>query len=252
MVMKIVIVGGTGLIGSKLASLLSARAFDVVVASPSTGVNSRTGEGLDAALQGAHVVVDVTNAPSFDPSEVLDFFKTSTRNLIAAEKKAGVQHHVLLSIVGTDELPGNGYFMAKAAQEALIERSGIPYSIIRATQFMEFMATIADAGTADGEARLSTANFQPIAADDLAGFLADTVIHAPTNGIVDVAGPEKGRMCDIIGRYLRFSGDPRKVTPDSNAGYFGCALEENSLVPVSKVHLGTTDIERWASVAKAA
>ncbi|WP_353505110.1 NAD(P)H-binding protein [Agrobacterium sp. 33MFTa1.1] len=196
--------------------------------------------------------MDVTNPPSFDPGEVLDFFKTSTRNLLAAEKKAGVQHHVLLSIVGTDGLPGNGHFLAKAAQEALIEGSGVPYTIVRATQFMEFMAMIADAGTTDSEARLSTANFQPIAADDLAGFLADTVGKAPANGIVDVAGPEKGRMCDIIGRYLRSVGDSRKVTPDSSAGYFGCALEENSLVPVGQASLGPTGIEQWANSAKAA
>ncbi|OAE49244.1 SDR family oxidoreductase [Agrobacterium tumefaciens] len=250
--MKIVVVGGTGLIGSKVASLLSARRLEVVVASPSTGVNSRTGEGLDAALHGANVVLDVTNAPSFDPGEVMDFFKTSTKNLLAAEKKAGVQHHVLLSIVGTDCLPGNGYFLAKAAQEALIEGSGVPYTIVRATQFMEFMATIADAGATDGEVRLSTANFQPIAADDLAGLLDDAVGKPPANGVVDVAGPEKGRMCDIIGRYLRAIGDSRKVTPDSSAGYFGSALEENSLVPVGKARLGSTGIEQWANSAKAA
>ncbi len=250
--MKIVVVGGTGLIGSKVASLLSARAHEVVVASPSTGVNSVTGEGLEAALRGAHVVVDVTNAPSFDPSEVMEFFKASTRNLMAAEKTAGVKHHVLLSIVGTDGLPGNGYFVAKAAQEALIEESGIPYTIVRATQFMEFMGTIADAGTSGGEARLSVGHFQPIAADDLAGLLVEAITSPPVNAIVDVAGSERGRMCDIIERYLKAIGDPRKVVADPAAGYFGSPLAQNSLVPLGKARLGATKLEDWATKRKAA
>lgn len=250
--MKIVVVGGTGLVGSKVAGLLSARHLEVVVASPSTGINSITGEGLDAALQGADVVVDVTNAPSFDAAEVMKFFNVSTTNLLAAEKKAGVGHHVVLSIVGTDGLPGNGYFVAKAAQEALLEKSGVPFSIIRATQFMEFMGTIADAGASGGETRLSTSNFQPIAVDDLAEFLVDAIIGSPLNGSIDVAGPDRGRMCDIIAQYLEAVGDPRKVVPDASAGYFGCALEENSLVPLGEARIGSTNIATWAQRARAA
>lgn len=250
--MKIVVVGGTGLVGSKVVASLSARSIEVVVASPSTGVNSRTGEGLDEALVGAEVVVDLTNAPSFDPADVMDFFKESTSNLLDAEKKAGVRHHVVLSIVGTDDLPGNPYFVAKSAQETLVREAGIPYTIVRATQFMEFMGTIADGATAGGVTRLSTGNFQPIAVVDLAGFLVDAIVDAPKNGVIDVAGPDRSSMADIIGRYLQAIGDNRSTTPDPNAGYFGCALKENSLVPLGEARIGSTTIEQWVNQAKAA
>jgi uncharacterized protein YbjT (DUF2867 family) len=251
-IMKIVIAGGTGLIGRKLVSLLSNRFHEVVVASPSAGVNSITGVGLEKAFEGADVVVDVTNPPTFDPAAVMDFFTTSTKNLLSAGKNAGVTHHVVLSIVGTDSLPQNGYFVAKVAQEKLVQESGIPYSIVRATQFMEFMGTIADGATADGEVRLSTANFQPIAADDLAELLADVAAYFPLNRIVDAAGPDRGRMCDLIGGYLASIGDTRIVKADPEAGYFGCPLDENSLVPLGDRRIGSLNIEKWSQRPKAA
>jgi uncharacterized protein YbjT (DUF2867 family) len=243
--MKIVIIGGTGLIGSKTATILRQGGHEVIAASPSTGVNSITGEGLAAALQGAQVVVDLTNAPSWADQEVLDFFQTSSRNILAAEAAAGVRHHVALSIVGTDRMPDNGYFRAKVAQEALISASGNPYTIVRATQFMEFLGGIADAGMSDGVARLSPGQFQPIASDDVAAFVADAVLAAPRNGIVEIAGPERAPLNEFIGRYLKAVGDARTVVADPEARYFGGRVEELSLVPLAEARLGRIALDEF-------
>jgi len=245
--MKIVIIGGTGLIGSKTAAILRQGGHEVVAASPSTGVNSITGEGLDAALRGAQVVVDLTNAPSWADQEVLDFFQTSSRNILAAEAAAGVRHHVALSIVGTDRMPDNGYFRAKVAQEALIAASGNPYTIIRATQFMEFLGGIADAGMRDGAAHLAPGQFQPIASDDVAAFVADEVVGAPRNGIVEIAGPERAPLHAFIGRYLQAVGDSRMVVADPEARYFGGRVEELSLVPLAEARLGRIALHEFLS-----
>src|SRR6188474_133987 len=209
--MKIVVIGGTGLIGSKVVNILRQRGHEVVAASPSSGVNTLTGEGLAAALRGAQVVVDVANSPSFEDRAVLEFFETSGRNLLAAEAAAGVRHHVALSIVGIDRTPDNGYFRAKVAQEKLIEKSGIPYTIIRSTQFLEFLGGIAASGTDGNSVRLSPGLFQPIAADDVAAVVADVALAAPRNGIVEIAGPERAPFNEIVARYLKAIGDPREV-----------------------------------------
>lgn len=236
--MKIVIIGGTGLIGSKTATILRQGGHEVIAASPSTGVNSITGEGLQQALHGAKVVLDLSNAPSWADQEVMDFFQTSSRNILAAEAAAGVRHHVALSIVGTDRMPDNGYFRAKVAQEVLIAASGNPYTIIRATQFMEFLGGIADAGMSDGAARLAPGQFQPIASDDVAAFVADEALGAPRNGIVEIAGPERAPLNAFIGRYLKAVGDGREVVADPEARYFGGRVEELSLVPLADARLG--------------
>jgi len=243
--MKIVIIGGTGLIGSKTATILRQGGHEVIAASPSTGVNSISGEGLEAALRGAQVVVDLSNAPSWGDEEVLDFFQTSSRNILAAEAAAGVRHHVALSIVGTDRMPDNGYFRAKVAQEALIAASGNPYTIIRATQFMEFLGGIADAGTVDGAARLAPGQFQPIASDDVAAFVADEVLGAARNGIVEIAGPERAPLNALIGRYLQAVGDTRMVVADPEARYFGGRVEELSLVPLGEARLGRITLDEF-------
>ncbi|HYP58458.1 MAG TPA: SDR family oxidoreductase, partial [Beijerinckia sp.] len=219
--MKIVVIGGTGLIGSKTAAILRQGGHEVLAASPKSGVNSITGEGLKEAMAGAQVVIDLANSPSFEDKAVLDFFETSGRNLVAAEAAAGVPHHVVLSIVGTDRMPDNGYFRAKVAQEKLIETSGIPYTIIRSTQFMEFLGGIA-ASSADGNiVRLSPGLFQPIAADDVAAIVAEVALAAPRNGIIEIAGPERAPFNEIVARYLQAVGDPRAVVSDPEARYFG-------------------------------
>src|SRR6185437_8480230 len=219
--MKIVVIGGTGLIGSKTVAILRQGGHEVVAASPKSGVNSITGEGLKEAISGAQVVIDLANSPSFEDSAVLEFFKTSGRNLLATETAAGVRHHIALSIVGTDRSPDNGYFRAKVAQEKLIEASGIPYTIIRATQFMEFLGGIA-ASSADGNmVRLSPGLFQPIAADDVAPIVAEVALAAPRSGIVEIAGPERAPFTEIVARYLKQVGDPREVVCDPEARYFG-------------------------------
>src|SRR3954464_16027892 len=232
--MKVVIIGGTGLIGSKTAAILRQGGHEVIAGSPSTGVNTITGEGLSQVLAGTQVVVDLSNSPSFEDKAVLEFFETSGRNLLAAEAEAGVRHHVALSIVGTDRTPDNGYFRAKVAQETLIEASGIPYTIIRATQFMEFLGGIAASSAEGDQVRISTGLFQPIAADDVAATVADVALATPTNGIVEIAGPERAPFNEIIARYLRAVGDPREVVRDPEALYFGGRVEEFSLVPVGE------------------
>ncbi len=236
--MKVVVIGGSGLIGSKTVAILRQGGYEVVVASPKTGVNSITGEGLKGAMADAPVVVDLANSPSFEDKAALEFFETSGRNLLAAEAAAGVPHHVALSIVGTDRMPDCGYFRAKVAQEKLIETSGIPYTIIRSTQFLEFLGGIA-ASSADGNmVRLSPGLFQPIAADDVAAIVADVALGAPRNGIVEIAGPERAPFNEIVARYLKAIGDPRQVVSDPEARYFGGRVGERSLVPLDEARLG--------------
>jgi uncharacterized protein YbjT (DUF2867 family) len=248
--MKIVVIGGTGLIGSKTVAILRQGGHEVVAASPKSGINTITGEGLDEALAGAQVVVDLANSPSFEDKAVLEFFETSGRNLLAAEAAAGVQHHVALSIVGTDRTPDNGYFRAKVAQEKLIEASGIPYTIIRATQFMEFLGGIA-ASSADGNVvRLSTGLFQPIAAEDVAPVVADVALTPPRNGIVEIAGPERAPFDEIVARYLKAVGDPREVVRDPEARYWGGRVEERSLVPLGEARLGRIGLDEWLRRSK--
>jgi uncharacterized protein YbjT (DUF2867 family) len=243
--MKIVVIGGTGLIGSKTVAILRQGGHEVVAASPKGGVNSITGEGLKEAMAGAQVVVDLANSPSFEDRAVLEFFETSGRNLLAAEAAAGVRHHVALSIVGTDRTPDNGYFRAKVAQEKLIEASGIPYTIIRATQFMEFLGAIADSSMDGNTVRLAPGLFQPIAADDVAAVVADVALAAPRNGIVDIAGPERAPFNEIIARYLKAVGDPRQVVRDPEARYWGGRVEERSLVPLGEARLGRIGLDEW-------
>ena len=243
--MKTVITGGTGLIGSKTAGILRQAGHEVVAAAPRTGVNTITGEGLAAALAGAQAVVDLVNSPSFEKAAVLAFFETTSRNLLAAEAAAGVSHHVALSVVGVDRMPDNGYFRAKIAQEHLIEASGIPYTIVRATQFMEFLAGIVASDAGADTVRMSPGLFQPIAADDVAAFVADAALAAPANGIVEIAGPERAPMVQMVARYLKAVGDPRAVVSDSDARYFGGRVEEFSLVPLGAVRRGSIGFDEW-------
>ena len=242
--MKIVVIGGTGLIGSKTVAILRQGGHEVVAASPQSGTNTITGEGLREAMAGAQVVIDLANSPSFEDKAVLEFFETSGRNLLAAEAAAGVRHHVALSIVGTDR-SDNGYFRAKVAQEKLIETSGIPYTIIRSTQFLEFLGGIA-ASSADGNmVRLSPGLFQPIAADDVAANVAEVALAAPRNGIVEIAGPERAPFNEIVARYLKAVGDPREVVSDPEARYYGGRVEEKSLVPLGEARLGRIGLDEW-------
>jgi uncharacterized protein YbjT (DUF2867 family) len=243
--MKIVVIGGTGLIGSKTVAILRQGGHEVLAASPNSGVNTITGEGLKEALAGAQVVVDLANSPSFEDKAVLEFFQTAGRNLHAAEKAAGVQHHVALSIVGTDRTPENGYFRAKVAQEKLIEASGIPYTIIRSTQFMEFLRSIAAEATNGNTVRISPGLFQPIASDDVAANVAHVALAQPRNGIVEIAGPERAPFYEIVAGYLKAIGDPREVVSDPEARYFGGRVEERSLVPLGEARLGRIDIDEW-------
>lgn len=243
--MTIVVIGGTGLIGSKVTALLRAQGHEVLAAAPSNGVNTLTGEGLPDALAGASVVIDLANSPSFEPSAVLEFFTISGRNLLAAEAAAGIRHHVALSIVGADRSPDNGYFRGKVAQEALIEAAGIPYTIIRATQFMEFVGGIAEAGAEGDAVRLSPGPFQPIAADDVAAIVAETALGAPHDGTVEIAGPERGPLSEFAERFLRSVGDGRRVVSDSEARYFGSRVAEHSLVPLAGARLGAIGFEQW-------
>ena len=250
--MKIVVIGGTGLIGSKTVAILRQAGHEAIAASPSKGIDSYTGEGLREAMSGAQVVIDLANAPSWEPGAVLDFFQTTSRNLLAAEAEAGVQHHVALSIAGTDRMPGNGYFLAKVAQERAIIDSGLPYTVVRATQFMEFLGGIAGAA-ADGDVvKLAPGQFQPIAADDVAALVADVALAVPRNGVVEIAGPERAPLDEFIARYLKAVGDPRAVVRDPEARYFGGRVEELSLVPLGMARLGRTGMEEWLRGAQAA
>jgi uncharacterized protein YbjT (DUF2867 family) len=250
--MKIVVIGGTGLIGTRTVAILRHGGHEVLAASPKSGVNTITGAGLKEALAGAQVVIDLANSPSFEDKAVLEFFETSGRNLLAAEAAAGIRHHVALSIVGTDRTPDNGYFRAKVAQEKLIEASGIPYTIVRATQFMEFLGGIAASGADGNKVRLSPGLFQPIAADDAAPIVAEVALAAPRNGIVEIAGPERAPFNEIIARYLKAVGDPREVMRDPEARYFGGRVEERSLVPLGEARLGRIGLDEWLRRSQAA
>src|SRR5712664_1967930 len=249
--MKIVVMGGTGLIGWKTVVILRQGGHEVVAASPNTGVNTITGEGLKGALAGAQVVIDLSNSPSFEEKAVLEFFETSGRNLLAAEAAAGVRHHVALSIVGTDRTPDNGDFRAKVAQEKLIKTSGIPYTIIRSTQFLEFLGAIAASSTDGSMVRVSPGLFQPIAADDVAAIVADVALAAPRNGSVEIAGPERAPFNEIIARYLKAVGDPREVVGDPEARYYGGRVEERSLVPLGEARLGHIALDEWLRRSRA-
>ncbi|MBR0869840.1 SDR family oxidoreductase [Bradyrhizobium tropiciagri] len=243
--MKIVVIGGTGLIGSKTVAILRERGHEVVAASPRNGINTITGEGLKEAMANTGLVIDLANSPSFENKAVLEFFETSGRNLLAAESAAGVGHHVALSIVNTDRTPENGYFRAKVAQEKLIEASSIPYTIIRATQFMEFIGAIADAGADGNTVRLSPGLFQPIAAEDVSALVAEIALEPPRNGIVDIAGPDRAPLDEIVVRYLKAKGDPRQVVRDPDALYWGGRVEQHSLVPLGEARLGRIDLSEW-------
>lgn len=244
---KIVVIGGSGLIGAKLVNNLRQRSHAVVAASPSSGVNTVTGEGLAEALAGAQVVVDVANSPSFEDQAAREFFERSGRHLLAAEAAAGVGHHVALSVVGTDRLQESGYFRAKLAQEDLVKTSGIPYTIVRATQFFEFMGGIAQFSTVGQTVHLPPARFQPVAADDLADALADVALGAPANGTVEVAGPERVGLDELVRRFLRATGDPREVVTDAQARYFGLAVNDQSLTPGVSPRLAPTRFDAWLS-----
>jgi uncharacterized protein YbjT (DUF2867 family) len=243
--MKIVVIGGTGLIGSKTVARLRRKGHDVVAASPSSGVNTLTGEGLAETLAGAEVVIDLANSPSFDEAAAVAFFEAAGRNLLAAEKAAGVGHHVALSVVGTERLGKSGYFRGKMVQEALIRASGVPYTIVHSTQFLDFLGAIASEA-ADGEVvRVSTGHVQPIASDDVADAMADVALAAPANGVFEIAGPERARLCDIVGRYLALTGDPRPVVASPDARYFGYVLEDDTLVPGPGARIGHIGLEEW-------
>lgn len=250
--MKIVVIGGSGLIGTKLVKMLRETGRDVVAASPSSGVNTITGEGLSEALAGAQVVVDVANAPSWEADAVLKFFETSGRNLLAAEAVAGVKHHVALSVVGTERLLASGYFRAKMAQENLIKAAGIPYTIVRATQFFEFVGTIAQTATDGQTVRLPPAMMQPIAAEDLAAALADVAVKEPLNATIELAGPEPIRMDELVRRFLSANGDERRVKTDVQALYYGIKDNDQSLTPGERPRLGPTRFDDWLSTRSTA
>jgi len=249
--LKLVVIGGTGLIGSKTVAILRQRGHEVLAASPQSGVNTITGEGLKEAVAGAQTVIDLANSPSFEDKAVMEFFEASERRLLPAEASAGVRHHVALSIVAIDRTD-NGYFRAKVAQEKLIERSGIPYTIVRSTQFMEFLRGIADSSTDGNKVRLPLVLFQPIAADDVAAFVAEAALAAPRNGIVEIAGPERTPFNEIVARYLKGVGDPREVVRDPEGRYWGGRVEERSLVPLGEARLGHIGLDEWLRRSQAA
>jgi uncharacterized protein YbjT (DUF2867 family) len=243
--MKIVVIGGTGLIGSKLVDILRKRGHEAIAASPNSGVNTITGEGLDQALANTDVVVDVANSPSFADEAVMEFFTVSGRNLLAAAARAGVKHHVALSVVGTDRLAESGYFRAKIAQEKLIRESGLPYTIVHSTQFFEFLGGIAAAAGQGDAIALSPAFVQPISSDDVAMAMADVTLGAPLNGIVEIAGPDRFRLADLVQQYLAVRKDPRTVHADVHARYFGAELKEDTLVPHGQARLGAVKLQSW-------
>ncbi|GGG17780.1 NmrA family transcriptional regulator [Rhizobium wenxiniae] len=243
--MKIVVIGGTGLVGSKTVARLSKLGHDVLAASPNSGVNTVTGEGLDEALAGAEVVIDLANSPSFEEKAAMDFFEAAGRNLFAAEKKAGVRHHVALSVVGTDRMQAMGYFRAKLLQEEHIQKSGIPFTIVHATQFFEFVGAIAQSATEGSIVRAPTGAFQPIAADNVADAMAKVAVGQPMNSITEIAGPDRGPMNEFIARYLKATNDPRTVTADPTARYFEVEIDDRTLVPDAGAHLGDIRFEDW-------
>lgn len=243
--LKIVVIGGSGLIGTKLVNILRQHGQEVVVASPSSGVNTITGEGLAKALTGAQVVVDVSNAPSWEDKDVLEFFESSGRNLSTVEATAGVGHHVALSVVGTERLLASGYFRAKMAQENLIKASGIPYTIVRATQFFEFLGGIAQLSTVGQTVHLPPALWQPIAADDVASELAEVTLGAPVNGLVELAGPERAGLDELVRRFLGATKDPREVITDVDARYYGLVVNDQSLTPGTNPRIGATSFTDW-------
>jgi uncharacterized protein YbjT (DUF2867 family) len=245
MIMKIVIIGGTGLIGSKTLKILRNAGHEVVPASPKLGIDTITGEGLTEALTGAQVVMDLANSPSFEDKAVLEFFETAGRNLLAAERAAGVQHHIALSVVGADRLLESGYLRAKLAQEKLIKDSGTPYTIVRSTQFFEFLGSVAQSGAEGDIVRLSPAHVQPISSDDVSKFMAEVALNPPINGTIEIAGPERVRLSDLVARYLAATGDARKVVADDQARYFGTLLDDGSLVSDNNPRLGTIGFEDW-------
>lgn len=245
-VMKIVVIGGTGLIGSKVVKNLRDKGHEVVAAAPSSGVNTITGEGLAAAMKGAHVVIDVANSPSFEPRTVMEFFETSGRNLLAAEAAAGVRHHVALSVVGTDRMQGSGYFRGKMAQENLIKASSIPYTIVRATQFFEFAGAIAKSATEEEDAvRVAPVMMQPIASDDVAAAVTHVALAKPMNDMVEIAGPETICQDEMVRQYLSANGVEKKVIADPQAFYFGTAVNDRSLTPGDNPRLGKIRFEDW-------
>ncbi|MEV0944680.1 SDR family oxidoreductase [Micromonospora wenchangensis] len=243
--MKIVVIGGSGLIGSRLVTLLGQQGHDAVAASPRTGVDALTGAGVAEALDGADVVVDVSNSPSFEADAVLAFFETSTRTLLAAEAKAGVRHHVALSIVGADRIPDSGYMRAKVAQEALIAAADVPWTVLRATQFFEFVPAIVESSVVGDEVRLPSALIQPVAADDVVTVLAEIAVGAPADGIVDLAGPERFPLDELGRATLAAAGDPRPVVSDPQGRYFGALLVEQSLVPLGDARIGGVRLAQW-------
>ncbi|MFF8778760.1 SDR family oxidoreductase [Streptomyces sp. NPDC015140] len=243
--MKVVVIGGTGLIGSKLVAKLQEQGHEAVPAAPNTGVNTLTGEGLPEVLQGADVVVDVSNSPSFEKDAVMDFFRTSTTNLLKAEAEAGVTHHVALSVVGTERLPESDYFRAKVAQEELIKDSGIPYSIVHATQFFEFMSGIAASSTDGDTVRLAPVKIQPILADEVAAAMGRAAVGQPVNGVAEVAGPEAFRLDELLRDTLAAQNDPRTVVTDPHAPYFGAELQETTLLPGPDAHIAETRYADW-------
>jgi uncharacterized protein YbjT (DUF2867 family) len=249
--MKIVVIGGTGLIGSKVVTCLNGEENEVVAASPDSGVNTVTGEGLAEVLEGAEVVMDVSNSPSFEDEAVMEFFTTSTTNLLAAEADAGVRHHVALSVVGAERLNDSGYLRAKVAQEQLIKDGSIPYSIVHATQFFEFAVRIADEATDGDTVRLPHVLLQPMAADDVAAAVCEISQRAPADGVIEIAGPEQFRFDEFVQQGLMAKGDPRTVVADPKARYFGAELQERSLLPSNAVHLGEIRFSDWAQPAKA-
>lgn len=246
--MKIVVIGGTGLIGSKVVAKIRQAGHQVIAASPAAGINTITGEGLKEALSNTYVVVDLANSPSFEDKAVMEFFQTAGRNLLAAETAAGVRHHVALSIVGVDLMQDSGYMRAKKVQEDLIRSSGVPYTIIRSTQFFEFLAGIADQATEGNIVHASDVQFQPIASDDVATFVAEAALSAPINGITEIAGPVRFTLPEIITKYLQAVNDPRKVLPNSNGRYYGAQIGNMSLVPAGQARLGAINFETWMSI----